>query len=163
MKRIASLAALLALSLSFGSTVSAQKYTDIFQFIRGQVPGVIVGNASPGEMPNIIIRGIGTNSAQTQPLFLIDNVITPNIASLDPENVYSIEVLKDAASTAIYGMEGANGVIMITTKGAAQAALDEAARKKAERKAKRTRQTFEALRSMEKAKADSVARAGGDE
>ena len=135
---------------------TAQKYTDIFQLIRG-LPGVIVGQADPGVMPRIYIRGIGTNSDKTQPLFVVDGLITDNVASIDPENVESIDVLKDAGSTAIYGVEGANGVILITTVGASMAAKQEALERKAARKQKRARAAFEALKKMEKERADSLA------
>ena len=112
------------------------KYSDIFEYIRGKVPGVQVGQSGPGEMPSIIIRGIGTNSEHTQPLFIVDGVQTDNISTIDPENVYQIDVIKDGTS-AIYGMQGANGVIVVTTKGAVMAAEAEAEAKKAARLAKK--------------------------
>lgn len=112
------------------------KYSDIFEYIRGKVPGVQVGQSGPGEMPSIIIRGIGTNSEHTQPLFIVDGVQTDNISTIDPENIYQIDVIKDGTS-AIYGMQGANGVIVVTTKGAMMAAEAEAEAKKAARLAKK--------------------------
>lgn len=150
--------ALMAIAILLVQTTgaTAQKYTDIFQLIRG-LPGVIVGQADPGVMPRIYIRGIGTNSDKTQPLFVVDGLITDNVASIDPENVESIDVLKDAGSTAIYGVEGANGVILITTVGASMAAKQEALERKAARKQKRARAAFEALKKMEKERADSLA------
>ena len=146
----------IAILLVQATGATAQKYTDIFQLIRG-LPGVIVGQADPGVMPRIYIRGIGTNSDKTQPLFVVDGLITDNVASIDPENVESIDVLKDAGSTAIYGGEGANGVILITTVGASMAAKQEALERKAARKQKRARAAFEALKKMEKERADSLA------
>lgn len=146
----------IAILLVQATGATAQKYTDIFQLIRG-LPGVIVGQADPGVMPRIYIRGIGTNSDKTQPLFVVDGLITDNVASIDPENVESIDVLKDAGSTAIYGVEGANGVILITTVGASMAAKQEALERKAARKQKRARAAFEALKKMEKDRADSLA------
>lgn len=146
----------IAILLVQATAATAQKYTDIFQLIRG-LPGVIVGQADPGVMPRIYIRGIGTNSDKTQPLFVVDGLITDNVASIDPENVESIDVLKDAGSTAIYGVEGANGVILITTVGASMAAKQEALERKAARKQKRARAAFEALKKMEKERADSLA------
>lgn len=154
-KYITSLMAI-AILLVQATGATAQKYTDIFQLIRG-LPGVIVGQADPGVMPRIYIRGIGTNSDKTQPLFVVDGLITDNVASIDPENVESIDVLKDAGSTAIYGVEGANGVILITTVGASMAAKQEALERKAARKQKRARAAFEALKKMEKERADSLA------
>ena len=146
----------IAILLVQATGATAQKYTDIFQLIRG-LPGVIVGQADPGVMPRIYIRGIGTNSDKTQPLFVVDGLITDTVASIDPENVESIDVLKDAGSTAIYGVEGANGVILITTVGASMAAKQEALERKAARKQKRARAAFEALKKMEKERADSLA------
>lgn len=146
----------IAILLVQATGATAQKYTDIFQLIRG-LPGVIVGQADPGVMPRIYIRGIGTNSDKTQPLFVVDGLITDNVAAIDPENVESIDVLKDAGSTAIYGVEGANGVILITTVGASMAAKQEALERKAARKQKRARAAFEALKKMEKERADSLA------
>ena len=108
-------------------------------------------------MRRIYVRGIGTNSDKTQPLFVVDGLITDNVASIDPENVESIDVLKDAGSTAIYGVERANGVILITTVGASMAAKQEALERKAARKQKRARAAFEALKKMEKERADSLA------
>ena len=136
---VASLAAAL-----FCSQAGAQaKYNDIFEMIRGRVPGVTVGQASAGQMPSIVIRGIGTNSGQTQPLFVVDGVQTDNIASINPDDVAEIDIIKDGTS-AIYGMQGANGVIIITTKSAqlqaeaqAQAAKAAKAAKKAAKKKKK--------------------------
>lgn len=137
--------AAIALSLSCSSEASAQKYTDIFQMIRGRVPGVTVGQAPAGQMPRITIRGIGTNSDETQPLFIVDGLVVENIATLDPDDVEEIDVIKDGSSS-IYGMRGANGVIMITTKSAVLRAKAEAEARKAERKAKRSQQMFKSLK-----------------
>lgn len=126
---------ILALTCS-SVTSSAQQYKDIFDYIRGKVPGVQVGQSGPGQMPTIIIRGIGTNSDQYQPLFIVDGVQTDNISTIDPNNVYSIDIIKDGTAS-IYGMQGANGVIMVTTKSAMMAAEQEAAAKKAAKAAAR--------------------------
>ena len=87
-------------------------------------------------MPRVIIRGIGTNSDQTQPLFVVDGIITDNVTYLRPEDIYSVEVLKDGTSS-IYGMQGQNGVILFKTKSAAEAEKAAAEARKAERKAAR--------------------------
>ena len=138
---VASLAAAL-----FCSQAGAQtKYNDIFEMIRGKVPGVTVGQAGAGQMPSIIIRGVGTNSGQTQPLFIVDGIQTDNIASINPDDVDEIDIIKDGTS-AIYGMQGANGVIIITTKTAArQAAAEQQARKaaKAAKKAEKKKKKVE--------------------
>ncbi len=137
MKRIIAISvALLAVALTCSQLQAQTKYSDIFEMIRGKVPGVTVGQAGPGQMPSIVIRGIGTNSGQTQPLFIVDGLQTENIASIRPEDVDSIDIIKDGTS-AIYGMQGANGVIMITTKSAARQAAAQAEAAKAARAAKK--------------------------
>lgn len=135
MKRIFT-TTILATVAMFAFSASAQEYKDIFDYIRGKVPGVQVGQAGPGSMPSIIIRGIGTNSEHTQPLFIVDGVQTDNIATIDPNNVESIDIIKDGTAS-IYGMQGANGVIMVTTKSAADQARREAAARKALRELKK--------------------------
>ena len=128
---------IMAAVLSGGLLHAQEKqYGDIFEMIRGRVPGVTVGQADPGEMPRITIRGIGTNSDQTQPLFIVDGLQVDNIASIDPNNVDQIDIIKDGTS-AIYGVQGANGVIIITTKSAMRAAEAQAAARKAARQAKK--------------------------
>lgn len=92
------------------NTRQSESYSTIFEMIQGKCPGVQVN----GE--RIIIRGIGTNSDATDPLYIVDGVQVSSISSIDPIMVDSIEVLKDAASASIYGTQGANGVILITTK-----------------------------------------------
>ena len=121
----------------FCSRAEAQtKYNDIFEMIRGRVPGVTVGQANAGQMPSIVIRGVGTNSGMTQPLFIVDGVQTENISTINPEDVEEIEVIKDGTS-AMYGVQGANGVIVITTKTAARQAAAAAEAAKAAKAAKK--------------------------
>ena len=126
--------AFLAAALICSQLQAQTKYNDIFEMIRGKVPGVTVGQAGPGQTPRITIRGIGSNSDQTQPLFVVDGIQTENVASINPDDVESIDIIKDGTS-AIYGMQGANGVIMITTKSAVHAQEAEAAAKKAAKQA----------------------------
>lgn len=87
------------------------------QSLQGKVTGVQVTSTSgaPGEVPSVRIRGVGTfnNSA---PIYVVDGVILDNISFLNSSDIASMEVLKDASATAIYGSRGANGVILITTK-----------------------------------------------
>ncbi|HYF30202.1 MAG TPA: TonB-dependent receptor [Chitinophagaceae bacterium] len=96
------------------STVSAIR---LDQAIQGRTSGVYIAPTSgqPGAGLNVRIRGTGSNR-NSSPLYIIDGVRAGGIESIDPAEVASIEVLKDAASAAIYGAEGANGVIIITTK-----------------------------------------------
>ena len=94
------------------------QYSTVFDLLRNE-PGVVVGPAGTGSMPKIYIRGISTNSDQTQPLFVVDGIITDDVTYLQPEDIYSIEVIKDGTA-ASYGMRGQNGVIIFKTKSAAE-------------------------------------------
>lgn len=87
------------------------------QALQGRTAGVqiIPSSGQPGASFGIRIRGTGSNRYNT-PLFIIDNMRFNGIESIDPSEIASIEILKDAASVAIFGAEGANGVIIITTK-----------------------------------------------
>ena len=86
-------------------------YRDIYEYLEGRVAGVEV---TPDK--RIIIRGIGTNSDSFDPLILVDDVETTDLSGLNPADVQSVDVIKDGTS-AIYGMRGANGVIIIRTVG----------------------------------------------
>jgi len=87
------------------------------QAIQGRTAGVSVlsNSGSPGAGTNIRIRGVNSNG-NSNPLFIVDGMKTGDINNIDPGDIESFDVLKDAASAAIYGTEGANGVIIITTK-----------------------------------------------
>jgi TonB-dependent starch-binding outer membrane protein SusC len=89
----------------------------IEQAIQGRTAGVqiVASSGQPGSGLNIRIRGTASNR-NNAPLFIVDGVKAGGIESLDPADIASIDILKDAASSAIYGSEGANGVIIITTK-----------------------------------------------
>ncbi len=86
--------------------------------LRGQAPGVLVtsNTTSPGGGATIRIRGNRSLSSSQSPLFIVDGMIVPQIDDLNPNNIESIEILKDASSQAIYGSRAANGVILVTTK-----------------------------------------------
>ena len=95
--------------------------TDIAQIIQGQVPGlaVLTGSGRPGESAQLRIRGLATLRGNAGPLIVLDDVPMPSgfaINTLNPADVQSIDVLKDASATAIYGSRAAGGVIIITTK-----------------------------------------------
>jgi len=93
--------------------------TNIAQALQGAAAGVMVTNqdGAPGASSAIRIRGIGTINGDAQPLYVVDGVqVGTNADFVNPSDIESIEVLKDASATAIYGSAGANGVIMITTK-----------------------------------------------
>ncbi|MBB6463086.1 SusC/RagA family TonB-linked outer membrane protein [Flammeovirga kamogawensis] len=87
------------------------------QSIQGRTPGVLVAakSGSPGADVDIRVRGTGSNG-HNNPLFVVDGVQMDDIKYLNPSDIESMEVLKDASSAAIYGSRGANGVILVTTK-----------------------------------------------
>ncbi|WP_437361951.1 SusC/RagA family TonB-linked outer membrane protein [Olivibacter jilunii] len=103
---------------------------DVNQMLQGNAAGVTASanSGQPGSRTEVRIRGIGSISASSSPLYVLDGVIMTNgdltqntptqdvISSLNPSDIENITVLKDAAATAIYGARGANGVIVITTK-----------------------------------------------
>lgn len=104
--------------------VSSEKLLDnttatVENMLTGKAPGVYVspGEGQPGQAGKIVIRGKSTVNGSTDPLWVIDGVIVGNSSgSLNPADIESMSILKDAASTAIYGSQGANGVILVTTK-----------------------------------------------
>ena len=94
---------------------------DVVQGLQGAAAGVVITQSSgdPSGGFNIRIRGVATMNGNTDPLWVVDGIQygnNSNLSWLDPQDVESIEILKDASSTAIYGARGANGVIMVTTK-----------------------------------------------
>ncbi|GAB3967064.1 TonB-dependent receptor [Spirosoma terrae] len=92
--------------------------TRIEQGLAGRVAGVQVKAVSgePGAAPQIRIRGIGSISAGAGPLYVVDGFPTDNIQTLNPNDIETLDILKDASATAIYGSRGSNGVVIITTK-----------------------------------------------
>ena len=106
------------------TTVKSDKLKDVTtpsveNMLNGKVPGVYVapGSGQPGAGGAVVIRGQASLSGSTAPLWVIDGVIVGSSAGdLNPADIEPMTVLKDAASTAIYGSEGANGVIVVTTK-----------------------------------------------
>jgi TonB-linked SusC/RagA family outer membrane protein len=87
------------------------------QSLQGKVTGVLVTSTSgaPGAAPIVRIRGVGTFNSSA-PIYVVDGVILDDISFLNSADIASMEVLKDASATAIYGSRGANGVIIVTTK-----------------------------------------------
>lgn len=90
----------------------------IEQALSGRVAGVQVkfADGQPGSAPQIRIRGIGSISAGVDPLYVVDGFPTDNIQTLNPNDIESLDILKDASATAIYGSRGSNGVVIINTK-----------------------------------------------
>lgn len=90
--------------------------------IAGKIPGVRVsqGTGAPGKAANIKIRGLNSVTASSSPLYVIDGIPQDHMRNVNPRDIASMEVLKDASSGAIYGARGGNGVIVITTKSGAE-------------------------------------------
>ncbi|MBS9774557.1 MAG: TonB-dependent receptor [Tenacibaculum sp.] len=97
--------------------LESQPINNVTDALKGRVAGVqIVSNGgSPGGSINVRVRGIGTIN-NSDPLYVVDGVPVADIDFLNPNDIASIEVLKDASSSAIYGSRGANGVVLLTTK-----------------------------------------------
>ena len=97
--------------------MEARTITRAEQALQGKTAGVSVLSASakPGSGPSVRIRGISSNGS-CDPLYVVDGRVTSNIGGIDPNDIKSMEVLKDGASAAIYGAAAGNGVILITTK-----------------------------------------------
>lgn len=105
------------------STVKAKDlnigaYTEPGQLLQGKVPGlVIVQNSDPnGGVNSITLRGASTLNGSSSPLYVVDGIPGVNLNLISPSDIESIDVLRDASATAIYGSKAANGVIMVTTK-----------------------------------------------
>ena len=99
-----------------GDDIAKLNTTNPLSAMQGQTPGVNIVSTSgqPGAAMSVTIRGLGT-VGNSQPLYLIDGV-GGDITTLNPADIESIDVLKDAASAAIYGAQAANGVVLVTTK-----------------------------------------------
>jgi TonB-dependent starch-binding outer membrane protein SusC len=95
------------------------------QAIQGKVAGVqIINSGAPGSAPNVRIRGIGSIlSGGTDPLYIVDGIITNDIRNINAVDILSVDILKDASSTAIYGARAANGVVLITTRAGSKSAF----------------------------------------
>lgn len=100
-----------------GSDLIKIPFASAEQALQGKVAGVQVSSTSgaPGSVPVIRVRGVGTFN-NSSPIFVVDGVILDNISFLSAADIESLEVLKDASATALYGSRGANGVIIVTTK-----------------------------------------------
>lgn len=97
----------------------AVQYDNIYDYLRGSVAGLdIFGDSSGGSTPTIRIRGTRSLNGPNDPLVIVDGnfMSVESIATINPRDVSSIDVLKDASMTAAYGSRGANGVIIITLK-----------------------------------------------
>jgi len=109
-------------TVDVSKTMEARPQSDVGEALQGVVPGLTVLNTTGrlDQSPTLTIRGVGTlsNSATSNPFIVVDGVPMDDISYLNPQDIESISVLKDAASTSIYGTRAAFGVILITTKSA---------------------------------------------
>ena len=101
-------------------TLTANPVSDVSQALQGKLAGVSVTSQDgrPGAEVSIRVRGGGSITQSNDPLFIVDGFPVSSISDIPADQIETIDVLKDASSTAIYGARGANGVILVTTKGA---------------------------------------------
>lgn len=102
-----------------GEKLELRPISNVAKGIEGQATGVQVTSASgqPGSAPSIRIRGYGSINASSTPLYVVDGIpYDGSLSSLNPSDIESMTILKDASAGALYGARGANGVVMITTK-----------------------------------------------
>ncbi|RYF21793.1 MAG: SusC/RagA family TonB-linked outer membrane protein, partial [Flavobacteriales bacterium] len=103
-----------------GEEIEKFAVTNPIAALQGKVPGMTIANdGAPGSAPTVRLRGIASTK-DSNPLYVVDGLLQDNIDYLNPNDIETIDVLRDASSTAIYGLRGANGVIAITTKRAAR-------------------------------------------
>lgn len=107
-----------SISTAKGSDIIKSQSFNALEGLKGKAAGVNIfsNTGQPGGESRVIIRGISTINASASPLYVVDGVVMSDFQFLNPNDIESIEVLKDASSAAIYGARGANGVILVTTK-----------------------------------------------
>jgi TonB-linked SusC/RagA family outer membrane protein len=107
-----------AISSVTAKQIEERQAIDVLDAMQGQAPGLQIAQESgrPGAGNSVRIRGIGTFQGGADPLYIVDGAQGVNIDGINPNDIESIEILKDAASAAIYGSRSANGVVIITTK-----------------------------------------------
>ena len=102
-----------------GDKIESRPITNVTKALEGQSTGVLTtsGSGQPGEAASIVIRGYGSINASQDPLYVVDGIpYNGTLSSINPSDIESMTVLKDASAGALYGARGANGVVMITTK-----------------------------------------------
>ena len=100
-----------------GNDLTNEPVLNVTQALQGKAAGVqIISSDAPGVASQVIVRGLGTIQAGREPLYVVDGILTNNINNINTTDIETISILKDAASLAIYGNRGANGVIIVNTK-----------------------------------------------
>lgn len=100
-----------------GPELAKQPVLTATQALQGKLAGVqISSSGQPGSLPQVIIRGAGSILAGANPLYIVDGIWTDDITNINTADIVSVDVLKDASAASIYGVRGANGVILITTR-----------------------------------------------
>jgi TonB-linked SusC/RagA family outer membrane protein len=100
-----------------GEEIARQPVQTPTQAIQGRVAGVqVISSGAPNALPVVRVRGTGTMLGGVNPLYVVDGVITEDIRNINNADIVSMDILKDASATAIYGMRAANGVLIITTR-----------------------------------------------
>jgi TonB-linked SusC/RagA family outer membrane protein len=107
-----------AVSSVNAETIAAAPVSSALQAIQGRVPGVSIATTegSPDAELTVRVRGGGSITGDNSPLYIVDGFPVASIADIAPQDIETIDILKDASSTAIYGSRGANGVVLVTTK-----------------------------------------------
>ena len=102
-----------------GEKLESRPITNVTKALEGQTTGILTtsGSGQPGESATIVIRGFGSINASQEPLYVVDGIpFDGTLSSINPSDIESMTILKDASAGALYGARGANGVVMITTK-----------------------------------------------
>ena len=100
-----------------GDDLTIEPIINANQALQGKAAGVqIIASDAPGAGSQVIIRGLGTIQGGREPLYVVDGILTNNINNINTSDIETISILKDAASLAIYGNRGANGVVIVSTK-----------------------------------------------
>ena len=108
-----------AISSVKSDVLANRSVNDVTSAMQGKVAGmqVVSTSAIPGSIGQIRLRGLATNDADSsQPLYIVDGILANDLSIIDPQDIDSIEILKDGASAAIYGAQAGNGVVLVTTK-----------------------------------------------
>jgi TonB-linked SusC/RagA family outer membrane protein len=106
-----------AISSIDGKKLNELPVPNLSQALQGRMAGItVVNNGTPGSQPIVRIRGISSISFSSDPLYVVDGIPTGDISNFDMRDIESVDVLKDASASAIYGSRATNGVIVITTK-----------------------------------------------